>query len=120
MRRQSKSPRTRTWSSSSVIKSRKEQVSSHFITMNTDKCCCVIGSNSYSAGLEAEVVHLREENSRAVVECDRLKEDNRKLVQDQSQFWDHTTKMTEELKGKLSNHLCSFLLPTVVWHSIAS
>ena len=28
--------------------------------------------------------------------------------------------MTEELKGKLSNHLCSFLLPTVVWRSIAS
>ena len=50
-----------------------------------------------------------------VVECDRLNEDNRKLAQDQSQLWDHMTKMTEELKGKLSNRLCSFLLPTVVW-----
>ena len=86
--------------------------------MNTDKCCCVVGSNSCSAGLEAEVVRLREENSRAVVECDRLKEDNRKLVQDQSQLRDHTTKMTEELKGKLSNRLCSFLLPTVVWRGL--
>ena len=46
-----------------------------------------------------------------VGECDRLNENNRKLVQDQSQLRDHTTKMTEELKGKLSNHLCSFLLP---------
>ena len=88
--------------------------------MTIDKCCCVVGSNNYSAGLEAEVVCLREENSRAVVECDRLKEDNRKLVQDQSQFWDHTTKMTEELKGKFSKPLCSFLLPTVVWRNIAS
>ena len=63
-----------------------------------DKCCCIVGSNSCSAGLEAEVVRLREENSRAVVECDRLKEDNRKLAQDQSQLRDHTTKMKEELK----------------------
>ena len=30
------------------------------------------------------------------------------------------TKMTEELKGKLSNHLCSFLLPSVVWRNTAS
>ena len=55
-----------------------------------------------------------------VGECDRLNENNRKLAQDQSQLWNHTTKMTEELKGKLSYHLCSFLLPTVVWRSIAS
>ena len=67
-----------------------------------DKCCCIAGSNSYSAGLEAEVVRLREENSRAVIECDRLKEDNRKLVHDQSQLRDHTTKMKEELKSKCS------------------
>ena len=119
MRRRSKSPRTRNWSSSSVIKSRKEQVSSHFITTNTDNCC-VVGSNSCSAGLEAEVNRLREENSRAVVECDRLKEDNRKLVHDQSQLRGHTTKMTEELKGKFSKPLCSFLLPTVVWRNVAS
>ena len=83
-----------------------------------DKCCCVVGSNSCSAGLEAEVVRLREEKSRAVVECDRLKEDNRKLAQDQSQLRDHMIKMTEELKGKFSKPLCSFLLPTVVWHNI--
>ena len=86
----------------------------------TDKCCCIVGSNGCSAGLEAEVVHLREENSRVVVECDHLKEDNRKLVHDQSQLWDHTTKMTEELKSKFSKPLCSFLLPTVVWRNIAS
>ena len=81
MKRWCKNPRTRNWSSSSVIKSRKEQVSSHFITTTIDKCCCVVGSNSCSAGLEAEVVRLQEENSRVVVECDRLKEDNRKLAQ---------------------------------------
>ena len=46
-------------------------------------------------------------NSRAVVECDRLKEDNRKLVHNQSQLWDHTTKMKEELKSKFSKPLCS-------------
>ena len=80
--KQCKIPRTRTWSSSSVIKSRKEQVSSHFIIPTTDKCCCVVGSNSCSAGLEAEVVRLREENSRAVMECDRLNENNKKLAQD--------------------------------------
>jgi len=84
MKRRCKSPRTRTWSSSSVIKSGKEQVSSHFIIPTTDKCCCVVGSNSCSAGLEAEVIRLREENSRVVGECDRLNEDNRKLAQDQS------------------------------------
>jgi len=88
--------------------------------MTIDKCYCVVGSNSCSAGLEVEVVHLREENSHAVVECGRLKEDNGKLAQDQSQFRDHTTKMTEELKGKFSKPLCSFLLPTVVWRNIAS
>ena len=115
MKRRCKIPRTRTWSSSSVRKSGKEQVSSHFIIPTTDKCCCVVGSNSCSAGLEAEVIRLREENSHVVVECDRLKEDNKKLAQDQSQLRDHATKMIEELKGKLSNRLCSFLLPTVVW-----
>ena len=46
------------WSSSSVRKSGKEQVSSHFIIPTTNKCCCVVGSNSCSAGLEAEVVRL--------------------------------------------------------------
>ena len=120
MKRRCKIPKTRTWSSCSVRKSGKEQVSSHFIIPTTDKCCCVVGSNSCSVGLEAEVIRLREKNSHVVVECDRLNKDNRKLAQDQSQLRDHTTKMIEELKGKLSNHLCSFLLPTVVWHSIAS
>ena len=84
MKRRCKNPKTRNWSSSSVLKSRKEQVSSHFITMTFDKYGCVVGSNSCSVGLETKVVHLREENSCAVVECDRLKEDNRKLAQDQS------------------------------------
>ena len=120
VKRQCKSPRTRTWSSSSVIKSGKEQVSSHFITTTIDKCCCVVGSNSCSAGLETEVARLREENSRAVMECDRLKEDNRKLAHDQSQLQDHTTKMTEELKSKFSKPLCPFLLPAVVWRNIVS
>ena len=78
-----------------------------------DKCRCIVGSNSYSAGLEAEVVRLQEENSRVVVECDRLKEDNKKLVHDQSQLWDHTTKMKEELKSKFSEPLCSLLLPAL-------
>ena len=82
MKRRCKSPRTRTWSSSSVIKSEKEQVSSHFITMTIDKCYCIVGSNSCSAGLEAEVVRLQEENSHVDVECDRLKEDNKKLAHD--------------------------------------
>ena len=54
------------------------------------------------------------------MEYDRLNEDNKKLAQDQSQLWDHTTKITEELKGKLSNRLCSFLLRTVVWHGLTS
>ena len=120
MKRRCNIPKTRTWSSNSVKKSGKEQVSSHFIIPTTDKCCCVVGSNSCSAGLEAEVIHLREENSRAVMECDRLNEDNRKLAQDQSQLRDHTTKMTEELKGKLSNRLYSFLLCTIVWHGLTS
>ena len=92
-------------------KEREKQVSSHLITTTTDKCCCVIGSNSCSAGLEAEVIRLREEKSHVIGECDRLNENNRKLAQDQSWLRDHTTKMTEELKGKLSNRLCSFLLP---------
>ena len=43
-----------------------------------------VGSNSCSVGLEAKVIRLREENSRAVMECDRLKEDNKKLAHDQS------------------------------------
>ena len=120
MKRHCKSPRTRTWSSSSVIKSGKEQVSSHFIVPTTDKCCCIVGSNSCSVGLEAEVIRLREENSRVVGECDRLNEDNSKLAQDQSQLRDHTTKMIEELKGKLSNRLCSFLLRIVVWRGLTS
>ena len=118
MKRRCKIPKTRTWSSSSVRKSGKEQVSSHFIIPTTDKCCCVVGSNSYSVGLEAEVIRLREENSRVVGECDCLNEDNRKLAQDQSQLRDHTTKISEELKGKLSNHLCSFLLRIIVWRGV--
>ena len=120
MKRRCKNPRTRNWSSSSVIKSRKEQVSSHFITTTFDNCGCIVGSNSCSVGLEAEVVRLREENNHAVVECDRLKEDNKKLAQDQSRFRDHATKMTEELKSKFSKPLLSFLLHTVVWRNIAS
>ena len=79
-----------------------------------------VGSNSCSVGLEAKVIRLREENSRAVMECDRLKEDNRKLAHDHSQLRDHATKMTEELKSKFSKPLCSLLLPAVVWHNIAS
>ena len=47
-------------------------------------CCCIVGSDSCSAGLEAEVTRLQEENSRVTAECDRLKEDNKKLVHDQS------------------------------------
>ena len=78
-----------------------------------DKCCCVVGSNSCSADLEAEVIHLREENNRAVVECDCLKEDNRKLAHNQSQLRDHMTKMKEELKSKFSKPLCSLLLPAL-------
>ena len=78
-----------------------------------DNCCCVVGSNSYSVGLEAEVIRFREENSHVVVECDRLKEDNRKLAHDQSQLRDHTTKMKEELKSKFSKPLCSLLLPAL-------
>ena len=35
----------------------QERTSSHFITTNTDNCC-VVGSNSCSAGLEAEVARL--------------------------------------------------------------
>ena len=76
-------------------------------------CCCIVGSNSCSAGLEAEVVRLQEENSRVVVECDRLKEDNKKLAHDQSQLRDHTTKMKEELKSKFSRPPCSLLLPAL-------
>ena len=83
-----------------------------------DECCCVVGSNSCSAGLETEVVRLREENSRASVECDRLKEDNRKLAHDQSQLRDHTTKMKEELKSKFSKPLWSLLLPALSCHGM--
>ena len=83
-----------------------------------DTCCCIVGSNSFSAGLEAKVIRLREENSRAVVECDRLKEDNRKLAHDQSQLRDHTTKMKEELKSKFSEPLCSLLLPAISCHGM--
>ena len=85
-----------------------------------DKCCCVVGINSYSAGLEAEVVHLREENSRVVVECDRLKEDNRKLAQDQSQLRDHTTKMKEELKSKFSKPLLLTFVARLIlsWYDV--
>ena len=73
-----------------------------------DNYCCIAGSNSYSAGLEAEVVRLQEENNRAVAECDRLKEDNRKLAHDQSQLRDHTAKMKEELKSKFSKPFAHF------------
>ena len=46
----------------------------------------VVGSNGCSAGLEAKVVRLQEENSRVAIECGRLKEDNEKLARDQSQL----------------------------------
>ena len=72
-----------------------------------------VGSNNCSTGLEAKVVHLREENSHAVVECECLKEDNRKLAHNQSQLRDHMTKMKEELKSKFSKPLCSLLLPAL-------
>ena len=74
-------------------------------------CCCIVGSDSCSAGLEAEVVHLQEENSRVAAECGRLKEDNEKLARDQSQLRDRTTKMKEELKSKCSRPPCSFCCP---------
>ena len=35
-------------------------------------------------------------------ECGRLKEDNEKLVRDQSELRDRTTKMKEDLKSKYS------------------
>ena len=78
-------------------------------------CCCIIGSDSCSAGLEDEVVRLQEENSRVATECGRLKEDNVKLARDQSQLRDRTTKMKEELKSKCSRPPCSFCcLPYLV------
>jgi hypothetical protein len=49
-----------------------------------------------------------------VVECGRLKEDNKKLAHDQSQLQDHTTKMKEELKSKCSRPPCSLLLPALL------
>lgn len=83
-----------------------------------DKCCCVVSSNSCSVGLEAKVVRLQEEASRAVIEHDRLKEDNRKLAHDQSQLRDHMAKMKEELKSKFSKPLCSLLFPTLSCHGM--
>ena len=76
-----------------------------------DTCCCFVGSNICSAGLEAEVVRLEEENSRVAVECGRLKEDNKKLAHDQSQLQVYTTKMKEELQGKYSRPPYSFYCP---------
>ena len=74
-------------------------------------CCCIVGSDSCSAGLEAEVTRLQEENSHVTAECGRLKEDNEKLARDQSQLWDRTTKMKEELKSKCSRPPYSFCCP---------
>ena len=51
-----------------------------------DTCCCIVGSNSCSVGLEAKVVHLQEENNHVAIECGRLTEDNKKLAHDQSQL----------------------------------
>ena len=70
-----------------------------------DLCCCILGSNSCNAGFEAEVTRLQGENSRVTVECGRLKEDNEKLARDQSELWDRTTKMKEDLKSKYSRPL---------------
>ena len=76
-----------------------------------DLCYCVLGSNSCNAGLEAEVTRLQGENSRALAECGRLKEDNEKLARDQSQLRERATKMKEELKSKCSRPPCSFYCP---------
>ncbi|XP_066317479.1 uncharacterized protein [Miscanthus floridulus] len=48
--------------------------------------------------LEAEVTRLQGENSRALAECGRLKEDNEKLARRQSELQDHTNKMKDDLK----------------------
>ena len=74
-------------------------------------CCCILGSNSYNAGLEAEVTRLQGENSHVTAECGRLKEDNEKLERNQSELWDRTTKMKEDLKRKYSRPLFSFCCP---------
>ena len=76
-----------------------------------DTFFCIVGSNGCSAGLEAEVVRLQEENSHVAIECGRLKEDNKKLAHDQSQLHDRTTKMKEELKSKCSRPPCSLCCP---------
>ena len=74
-------------------------------------CCCILGSNSCKAGLEAEVARLKGENNRVTAECGRLKEDNVKLAHSQSQLQDHTNKMKEELKGKYSTSPFTFCCP---------
>lgn len=108
---QCSSPKMPTSSSSSVKRSGKGQVSDCLVNPGTDKCCCLSIVTSCTAGVEAEVTRLREENARVVGECGCLTEDNKKLVQDHAQLRDHMTKMTEELKSKFSERLCSFLLP---------
>jgi hypothetical protein len=47
-----------------------------------------------------EVASLREENSRVVGECARLTVENNQLVQDHTQLWELSSKLTEELKAK--------------------
>jgi len=46
------------------------------------------------------VTRLQGENSRALAECGRLKEDNEKLARRQSELQDHANKMKEDLKSK--------------------
>ena len=73
--------------------------------------CSIVGSDSCSAGLEAEVTRLQEENIRVTAECGRLKEDNEKLVRSQSELQDHTTRMKDDLKSKYSRSPFSFCRP---------
>ena len=74
-------------------------------------CYFVLGSNSCNAGLEAEVTRLQGENSRALAECGRLKEDNEKLARRQSELQDHTNRMKDDLKSKHSRPPFSFNCP---------
>ena len=76
-----------------------------------DLCCCIVGSNSFNAGLEAKVTRLQGENSRVTTECGCLKEDKEKLARDQSELQDRTTKMKEELKSKYSRPPFAFCCP---------
>jgi len=90
----------------------KEQEKTSKSSFYHSKCLtyvwCIVGSDNCNAGLEAEVVRLREEKNRIAVECGRLTEENKKLAHDQSQLQDSTTKMKEELKSKYSRSPCLF------------